>query len=440
MVRRIRLAGILCTIYEGAPKGSIFPSHGFLAMSSVSPNRRPLRLLTFTTLFPNSQQPNHGVFVENRLRQLVATGEVESVVVAPMPYFPSAARCFGDWSRYARVDRRELRHGLVIHHPRFPLIPRVGMSISPALLVAATIGLIRRLLAKGMGFDVIDAHYFYPDGVSALWIGRRLRRPVVITARGTDVNLIPRHALPRRMIRWGIANADGLIAVSEAIKRALVDLGAVPDGVEVLRNGVDLSTFRPTDRMPARRGLGLTRPTLLSVGHLIRRKGHDNLIEAMRQLPDFDLIIVGEGPEREALGRLAQGVGVTDQVRFLGSRPHTILPEVYSAADALVLASSREGWANVLLEAMACGTPVIASNIWGNPEVVKTPASGVLMEKNTPDGIARAVRTLFAKLPARAATRAYAEGFSWDDTTRGQISLFRGVIARHPNLSTSELI
>ena len=400
-------------------------------MYSTSYSRRPLRVLTFTTLFPNSEQPSHGVFVENRLRHLVASGEVESVVVAPVPYFPSTARCFGDWARYARVDRQEMRHGLAIHHPRFPVIPRVGMSTGPALLAAATISLVRRLLAKDRGFDVIDAHYFYPDGVSALWIGRHLRRPVVITARGTDINLISRYALPRRAIRWGIANADRLIAVSEALKHALVALGAVPDGVEVLRNGVDLSMFRPTDRRAARQALGLTRPTLLSVGHLIERKGHDRVIEAMRQLPDFDLIIVGEGPEREALGHLARGVGVTDQVRLLGARPHEMLPEIYGAADALVLASSREGWANVLLEAMACGTPVVASNIWGNPEVVKTAASGVLTEHNTPEGIARAVRTLFANLPARAATRAYAEGFSWDDTTRGQIALFHCVIARH---------
>jgi glycosyltransferase involved in cell wall biosynthesis len=379
------------------------------------------------------------VFVENRLRHLVASGQVESLVVAPVPYFPSAARSFGDWARYARVDRQEMRHGLVIHHPRFPVIPRIGMSISPALLAAATIGLVRRLLREDVGFDVIDAHYFYPDGVSALWIGRYLRRPVVITARGTDINLLPRYALPRRMIRWGIANADRLIAVSEALKRALVDLGAVPDRVEVLRNGVDLSMFVPIDRRAVRQSLALTRPTLLSVGHLIERKGHDRVIEAMRHLPDFDLVIVGEGPEREALSHLARRVGVAHQVRFLGSRPHATLPEIYSAADALVLASSREGWANVLLEAMACGTPVVASNIWGNPELVKTPASGVLIEQNTPEGIARAVRTLFANLPARAATRAYAEGFSWDDTTRAQIALFRDVLDRRSNLSTSDV-
>jgi glycosyltransferase involved in cell wall biosynthesis len=224
----------------------------------------------------------------------------------------------------------------------------------------------------------------------------------------------------------GITNADRLIAVSEALKEALVGLGAAPDDVDVLRNGVDLSTFGPTDRRLARQRLALTRPTLLSVGHLIERKGHDRVIEAMRELPDFDLMIVGEGPEREALGQLVRRVGVADQVRFLGSRPHATLPEIYGAADALVLASSREGWPNVLLEAMACGTPVVASNIWGNPEVVKTPASGVLMELNTPGGIARAVTLCEHR---RAPPRGVRRGFSWDDTTRGQIALFRGVIA-----------
>ena len=406
------------------------------AMYSAFPSARPLKLLTFTTLFPNSQWPNHGVFVENRLRHLVASGEVKSFVVAPVPYFPSSARYFRDWARYAQVDRQEMRYGLAIYHPRFPVIPRLGTSISPVLLAAATIRFVRRLLTNGVNIDAIDAHYFYPDGVAAVWIGRRLRCPVVITARGTDINLIPHYALPRRMIRWGIAKADRLIAVSEALKRALVDLGAASDGVEVLRNGVDLSMFYPTDRRVARQGLGLTRPTLLSVGHLIERKGHDRVIEAMRQLPDFDLLIVGEGPDREVLGHLARCVGVADQVRFLGALPHATLPEVYSAADALVLASSREGWPNVLLEAMACGTPVVAANNWGNPEVVKTPACGVLMEQNTPEGIACAVRTLFADLPARGATRAYSEDFSWDATTRAQIALFRDVVARYTSSST----
>jgi teichuronic acid biosynthesis glycosyltransferase TuaC len=392
---------------------------------------RPLRLLTFTTLFPNREQPNHGIFVENRLRHLIANGEVESVVVAPVPYFPASAHGFGEWGKYARIERREERHGLVIHHPRYLVIPRVGMSVSPALLAAGTIGSVRRLLAEGGDVDAIDAHYFYPDGVAAAWIAKQIGRPVVITARGTDVNLIPRYRLPRRMMQRTIATADGFIAVSAALKGALIDLGAAPDSVRVLRNGVDANLFRPTDRARARCALGLSRPTLLSVGHLIERKGHDRVIAALPDLSEFELLIVGEGPERGRLTQLIATLGLGGRARILGSVPHAELPMIYTAADALVLASSREGWANVLLESMACGTPVVASNIWGNPEVVSAPEAGVLAIENTSRGITEAVRRLFQSIPDRAAVRRYAEGFSWRETTEGQLALFRQVLAHH---------
>jgi teichuronic acid biosynthesis glycosyltransferase TuaC len=150
----------------------------------------------------------------------------------------------------------------------------------------------------------------------------------------------------------------------------------------------------------------------------------------MRQLAEFDLVIVGEGPERGRLAALIGALGLGDRVQLLGPRPHRELPALYGAADASVLASSREGWANVLLESMACGTPVVAANIWGNPEVVRTSTAGVIYEPNTADGIAAAVRRLFADPPDRAATRAYAEPFSWDQTTAGQLALFRQVIRR----------
>lgn len=401
-----------------------------VGIGALRPQAPPLRLLTFTTLFPNSEQPNHGIFVENRLRHLLASGAAESTVVAPVPYFPSRAARFGRWSRHARVAAREERDGLVIHHPRFAVIPRIGMSVSPALLAAATLGFVRRLAAQGAAFDIIDAHYLYPDGVAAAWIGRRLGRPVVITARGSDVNLIARYPLPRRMIRWAIGEAAGLIAVSSALKEALVALGAPAERVAVLRNGVDLSLFQPGERDRARRALGLSRPTLLSVGNLVALKGHHRVIEALHGLPGFDLLIVGEGPERDRLERLIGGLGLADRVRLLGTVSHSALPEIYTAADALVLASSREGWPNVLLEAMACGTPVVAAHVGGIPEVVRAPAAGLLIESNTPPGIAAAVTSLFARLPSRRAVRSYAEGFGWDETTQGQLALFRSLLKR----------
>jgi glycosyltransferase involved in cell wall biosynthesis len=371
--------------------------------------------------------------VENRLRHLLASGEAVSSVVAPVPWFPSRARGirawgFGEWALHAAAPRAESRYGIEVLHPRYPVIPKIGMTAAPWLLYRAMVPVVARLLAEGRRFDAIDAHYVYPDGVAATWLGKRFGLPVVMTARGSDVNLIPRFRRPRQLIQAAIRDCAAMVAVSAALKQALIDLGA-PDGkVTVLRNGVETDLFCPAqDRESLRQNLGVTGKVLISVGGLIERKGHHRTIEAMRALPDYSLLIVGEGAEREWLVGLIAQFGLGERVRLLGSRPHASLPGLYAAADASVLASSREGWANVLLESMACGTPVVAANIWGNPEVVRAPEAGVIYEPNTPEGIAEGVRRLFASLPPRAATRAYAEPFSWDETTAGQLALFRRV-------------
>ncbi len=191
------------------------------------------------------------------------------------------------WSRLAGVPVFEQRNGIAVHHPRYPAIPRIGMSAAPALLYVAALRAARRLLAAGVQIDAIDAHYVYPDGVAAVCLGRALHVPVVVTARGSDVTLLPDYTLPRRMIAWTIRHADALIAVSASLGARLVALGADPARVSVLRNGVDLAQFRPPpDRAVVRAALGLNGPTLLSVGHLIPRKGHDRVITALSGLPD----------------------------------------------------------------------------------------------------------------------------------------------------------
>jgi teichuronic acid biosynthesis glycosyltransferase TuaC len=389
-----------------------------------------MRILTFSSLFPNRNQPSHGIFVENRLRHLVASGAVEARVVAPVPWVPSWPKLSGEYAKLAGVPDRETRHGIEILHPRYPVLPKIGMTLAPYLMYAGVLPTIRRLVDSGFAFDLIDAHYFYPDGVAAIWLGRYFGKPVTITGRGTDLSLIPAYALPRRLIQSAIRESAGMITVCRALKQPLLALGAQDARVRVLRNGVDLKMFQPMERAPLRAKLGLTRTTLASVGHLIERKGHDIVIKAMRHLQDCDLLIAGDGPEDAALRALAQAQGVGDRVRFLGRLGHAELREVYAASDILILASSREGWANVLLEAMACGTPVVASNVWGTPEVVAAPEAGELMDERTPDALAAAVGRVRGRAIDRAATRAYAEKFSWDDTTRGQLDLFRAILAR----------
>jgi teichuronic acid biosynthesis glycosyltransferase TuaC len=385
-----------------------------------------LRILTFSTLFPDSVRPNHGVFVENRLRHLVASGEAASTVLAPVPWFPSRNPRFGAYARFAAVPRFERRNGLDVHHPRYVVIPRFGMSLAPALLYAAACPALARLLAAGHRFDAIDAHYLYPDGVAAIWLAKAFSLPVVLTARGSDVTELPDHAIPRSLIRQAFRRADHLIGVSRSLSKRMIALGADPEKVTTLRNGVDTSVFHPTDRAAARARFGLARPTLISVGNLVERKRNHLTIAALALLPDWDLVIVGEGPERPRLGSLARQLGVADRVRFLGAQPHANLPDFYTAADAMVLASSREGWANVLLESMACGTPVIASDIEMNAEVVTSPAAGRLAPP-TAEGIASAVRALVATPPDREATRAFAQPFSWDATIQGQLEIFQRV-------------
>lgn len=386
---------------------------------------RPLRLLVFTTLFPHAGLPNQGVFVENRLRHLVGTGRVEATVLAPVPWFPSRSARFGTWARHAGAPAAEERHGLRVLHPRFLAVPKVGMTVAPTLLRAAATGAARRLMAGGARFDLIDAHYGYPDGVAAVRLGHRLGLPVVVTARGSDMTQLPDHAAPRRMIVDMMARADALIAVSAGLKRAMVALGGPEERITVLRNGVDLAMFHPPeDRAAARLRLGLHGPTLISVGHLIERKGQRHTIAALANLPGWTLLLVGEGPERARLQALAAAQGVVDRVQFLGSQPHEALSGLYGAADISVLASSREGWANVLLESMACGTPVVASAIPGNDEVVQGRAAGLIVEANTPAGFASGVRALWADMPKRDAVRAYAERFSWDATSEGQLEVF----------------
>lgn len=393
-----------------------------------------LRLLTYTTLYPHAGAPNTGIFVENRLRHLVATGEAESLVLAPTPIVPRFAMRNPEWAKLAGARPSEERHGLHVEHPRYVALPK-GMNVAPWLLYASSARALRRLLRAGHRFDLIDAHYAYPDGVAAAWLGRRFGLPVTITARGSDVTELPNYRVPRGLLRRAFATVDAVITVSAGLRDAVLDLGVPGEKIVVLRNGVDLDGFRPVERAAARAGLDLDGPTLLSCGHLIPRKGHALVIEALAGLPDWRLLVVGSGPDRVALETLARRLGVSDRVRLVGQVPHAELPRYYTAADMLVLASEREGWANVLLESMACGTPVIASPIPGNPEVVQERAAGLVMADRTADSIVAAVQDLAADPPTRAATRAYAERFSWGATSQGQLDLFRAILDRRVSVS-----
>ena len=393
-----------------------------------------MKVLLFSSLYPSTVRPIHGIFVETRLRELLKTGQVQAKVVAPVPWFPSKSPRFGEYAQFAATPRFEHRNGLDVHHPRYLLLPKVGMNLAPYTMALGALPTVRRLQREGFDFDLIDAHYYYPDGVAAGLLAKWLGKPFFVTARGTDLNLIPEYPFPRKLILKTASAASGSIGVCKALIDSLEQLGADPVKLHTLRNGVDLERFTPEPRELARQRLGLQTqgPYLLSVGHLIERKGHHIAIEALVALPGVTLLIAGSGPEERALKSLASRLGVSDRVHWAGVVPQAELRWWYSAADVLTLCSSREGWANVLLEAMACGTPVIATDIWGTSEVVSSEAAGRLMERRDARALADAWHDLMSAMPARAATRQYAEGFSWNATTQGQLQLFESVVHAAP--------
>lgn len=383
----------------------------------------PKSFLVFTTLYPNAIMPTHGVFVENRLRAFLNTHDADVKVVAPVPWFPFAHSAFGKYAKWAQVPRKETRHGIEIYHPRYFIVPKVGMDAAPSALANCVEKTVLELRSSGWDFDFIDAHYFYPDGIAAADLAVKLDKPLVITARGTDINLIPKYARPRKKVVQAAFQSDAIITVSENLKNGLTDLGVPDRKITTLRNGVDLETFCPMDRDLIRRELNIDGPVIASVGHLIERKGHNVVIGALKSIPNATLLIAGSGEKRNTLEKQVRSLGLSDRVRFLGALAHEDLPIIYNAADVLALASSREGWPNVLLEAMACGTPCVSTFAAGG-EVIRDLSAGKIAEGRDSVSFATTINEVLSDPRDRHATRRYAEDHSWVDTVDRMEKIF----------------
>ncbi len=389
-----------------------------------------VRLLTYASLYPNSVQTAHGLFVERRLLRLVAQPGIAATVIAPVPWVLPPIGWLRRYRKYREIDRIDWRDGVQVFHPRFLSIPGLGLYLAPLTMFIATLFQVRRVMRKE-GLTVIDAQYFYPDGISAALIASILKKPLVITARGTDVNLLPSFRFARWLIRWAAGRADRIITVSDGLRTKLIELGVDPEKVFTLRNGVDTTEFVLKAPAEPRRRLNLHGDlVLLSVGNLIDSKGHHLVVEALVHLPGAFLVIVGDGDRREHLLRIAAEMGVSDRVRLTGTLNPDQLVDYYNAADVLVLASEREGMPNVILEALSCGLPVVAANCGGVAEIVDRPAFGILLEERSAAAIARGVRELLDHYPARIETCAAARKFEWGETIARQATLYLGLAER----------
>jgi glycosyltransferase involved in cell wall biosynthesis len=390
-----------------------------------------MKILVFTSLYPNNMWPNHGVFIKERMTRFTQYEGCEIKVIAPVPYFP-AFNVNWRW-KFSRVARREMRDGIEVYHPRYLLTPKVGMTFYGWMMFFSVLSLAKNI-QKDFDFDLIDSHYVYPDGFAAIQLGRLLKKPVVVSARGSDVNLYGTFPLIRKLLQYVLRNADGVIAVSRALKQSMVQLGIPERRISSIPNGVDTETFYPMLKEQARRELGLQcSRLLLSVGNLTPNKGFDLLIRAFPMVAakldkeDVHLAIVGDGPFRNELQTMISRLRLDSRLHLVGELPHAKLRVWYSAADVFCLASAREGWPNVILESLACGTPVVATSVGGLPEIVSSDTLGFLTDRDEAK-IAAAICRALKKTWQTDYLVEYARSHTWEHTASAVLRVFEMVV------------
>ncbi len=385
-----------------------------------------VRILTLSTLFPNAAQPNFGIFVERQTAGLAARNGNDVTVINPIGIAPWPLSRRPRYAQLSALPLHEHWRGLNVYRPRFTVIPKFGGPYNPAMIARAVLPLARKLHAQ-QPFDLIDAEFFYPDGAAAMRIAQVLNIPFTIKARGADIHHWGTAKGCAHQVLQAAEKAAGLLAVSRALKADMAALGMGDDKIMVHYTGLDQERFAPRDRAAEKAKLGIAGPAILCVGALIPRKNQALLIEALPQLRGVTLLLAGQGESKAEYRLLSVKMGVQDRVRFMGNVPHDNLPALFASADVMALVSKSEGLANAWVEALACGTRVIASNVGGAPELIRSPDAGMIVASDIPSVVA-AIRTLLDSPVPPARVAAQVAHFSWAANAEALEAFFRRII------------
>lgn len=398
-------------------------------------NHREPRLVVFSTLFPNSKQANAGVFIKERMFRVAQ--HLPLIVVAPTPWFPgqSLIRLIKPHFR-PNIEKFEVQDGINVYHPRFISIPGYFKWLDGYFLAFSCYFLMKKL-KKEFQFSIIDSHFAYPDGFAATKLGKWLSIPVTITLRGTEVRHLRTKSL-KLYLKKAFFSANKIFAVSSSLKQEALHVGVPDDKVVVIGNGVDSQKFYPFDKHKARQKLSLQSAdkVMITVGGLVERKGFHRVIELMPRLlkkyPSLHYLIIGgssaEGDWSHKLKVMVKDLKLEQQVTFLGVIAPEEIKNSLSAADIFVLATRNEGWANVILEAMACGLPVIATDVGGNAEVVKNNDIGTIVPFGEADKLEQAIDHALQKNWSKETIIHYANDNSWDNRVSMLIKEFKQLL------------
>jgi teichuronic acid biosynthesis glycosyltransferase TuaC len=353
---------------------------------------RPLNIVSVCRSLPNPDDPSGGVFVLNRLAAMAQDAALH--VVQPIPYMPLAKPL----PRWAGEGRRALRNLEIVHAPML-YVPGVLKSADAMWLARSVQGVIARL-HRSRPVDLIDAHFGYPEGAGCMQVATRLGIPCFITIRGFENEYVHKPGIAARMLA-AMRSAAGCISVSHSLRQLAEAHGVRPERIRVIHNAIDGEVFHWGDAAAARASLGLEagRPLIVSVGHLVSRKRHHVLIDAFARTRARNrralLVIIGatafETQYPGELRALAAARGVADDVRFLGNVRQADVSRWLQAADVFALGTAREGCCNAVLEALACGAPVVTTPAGDNTHFVRDGENGAIVPIDDAEALALAI-------------------------------------------------
>ena len=357
-----------------------------------------MRVLVLTKIFPNSAEPTSSPFNRQQFAALARSCEVQ--VLATIPWFPGAA-AFGRWSaagRLAQVPKSERIGGLDVRHPRYAYVPKFAPGLSGPLYAASLVPEVLRYRGR---VDIVLGSWAYPDGYAAVSLAELLGVPAVIKVHGSDLNVLAKRPGPRRRMQRAFRHAARIVAVSRPLATIAAELGAPEDAIDIVPNGIDRALFHPREREAARRALGIpvAGKLVLYVGHVAAAKGALDLVRAFavgkESLGGARLVLVGDGADLRACTELAESLG--DDATLVGAQPHERVPLWLAACDLLALPSWNEGVPNVVLEALASGRRVVATQVGGIPDVVTSELFGELVPPRDPQALAAALARAVAE-------------------------------------------
>ncbi len=385
-----------------------------------------MNVLVLSHMYPDNHNPQFGIFIRREVEALTKYCRLN--VVSPRPWIPGNGRYVpaGNTKDYK------------VYYPFY--FPLPGALFNPLkgwwffLFMVRTVLCIR----KKFTFDIIHAHRVYPDGFAAVLLGKLMKKPVVISARGSDINVLACNFIIRRLIKYAFIHAQKIITVSKTLAEKIVATGIPEEKVYLMPKGVDTEMFYPQDRQKMRNMLSIPQDkvVVLYMGNLVAVKNPLAVVEAavaltLQERESLHFIMVGDGGLRKRIEQIIKEKGLVDSFSLIGRVDPSQVGYWMNAADVLVLPSLNEGMPNVLYEAMACGLPVIASNVGGVPEIIEEGITGFLVDVSDLQELKNRILTCAKDRPLRERigrnSRMYIEKrkLNWDENAKKIVMVYQ---------------